>query len=424
VHLKRFFGDGVRGDYLFLVDEAHNLVDRGREMYSASLSKEDFLAMKKYFKMKSQTITRHLTKCNKFMLEMKRECENYCELEGIGALAFALMNLLSAMEKFFADSKQTLEHEDEILEFYFSLRHFLNMYEGLDDHYVIYTEHETGGSFRLKLFCVDPSQNLQAYLDKGKSTIFFSATLLPLPYYMGLLNTVEDSYAMYAQTVFSPKQRLLLLADDVSSKYTRRNENEFLRIASYIQHTAQAKKGNYIAFFPSCRMMEQVLEQYQTRNHTTDCLVQESGMGERQREEFLEAFDQKRENSLVAFCVMGGIFAEGIDLKADRLVGAIVVGTGLPQISNEREILKRYYDIKQTGAGFNYAFRYPGMNKVQQAAGRVIRTVEDKGVILLLDERFLQRENLEIFPREWTDFDTCKIETVKEKITDFWNLFS
>lgn len=420
VYLKRFFAEGVRGDYLFLIDEAHNLVERGREMYSAVLYKEDFLKVKKIMREYSRKCVKALEKCNGHLLELKRQCENYEILDNIGALIFALMQLGAALEEFFLKDISFPEKK-EVQDFYLELRHFLNMYERVDENYVVYTEHEADGRFKLKLYCVDTAVNLQECLDKGKSTIFFSATLLPIQYYKKLLSTREDNYAVYAKTVFSQEQRLLVIGTDVSSKYTRRNESEFAKIARYIYETAQGKRGNYMAFFPSYKMMEQVLEKFYALNlGEMDCVVQETGMREQEREEFLECFRTERENTLVGFCVMGGIFSEGIDLKNEALIGAVIVGTGLPQVSNEREILKNYYD-KRYSAGFDYAFRYPGMNKVLQSAGRVIRTMEDKGVIVLLDERFLQREYLKMFPREWENYETVTVESVREKVKKFWS---
>ncbi len=419
VYLKRFFAEGVKGDYLFLIDEAHNLVERGRKMYSAVLYKEDFLKIKKIMKQYSRKCVKALEKGNSHLLELKRQCENYEILDNIGGLIFALMQLGAALEEFFLKDI-TFPEKKEVQDFYLELRHFLNMYERVDENYVVYSEHEADGRFKLKLYCVDTAVNLQECLDKGKSTIFFSATLLPIQYYKKLLSTKEDNYAVYAKTVFSKEQRLLVIGTDVSSKYTRRNEGEFAKIARYIYETAQGKKGNYMAFFPSYKMMEQVLEKFYALNlGEMDCVVQETGMREQEREAFLESFRTKRDNTLVGFCVMGGIFSEGIDLKNEALIGAIIVGTGLPQISNEREILKNYYD-KRCGEGFDYAFRYPGMNKVLQAAGRVIRTMEDKGVIVLLDERFLQREYLRMFPREWENYETVTVESVQAKVKKFW----
>lgn len=421
VYLKRFFAENIKGDYLFLVDEAHNLVDRGREMYSAVLYKEDFLTYKKVLKEHSKKCTMAMERCNKHLLKMKRSCENYQVLESIGELVFALMQLGSALEEFF-QKDINVPKKKELMEFYLNLRHFLNIYDFVDENYVVYTEHESAGRFKLKLYCVNPAVNLQSCLDKGRATIFFSATLLPIQYYKKFLSTCQDNYAVYAQTVFEKEQRLLAVARDVSSKYTRRNQQEFERIASYILEAARGKKGNYMVFFPSYKMMEQVFECFREREgvfEDIDCICQESGMSEQQREKFLDHFSENLEKTLIGFCVMGGIFSEGIDLKGGALIGAIVVGTGMPQVSNEREILKDFYD-KQEGLGFEYAFLYPGMNKVLQAAGRVIRTVEDRGVILLLDERFLQQSYQNLFPREWEGFQTVALPQVGGIVEDFW----
>ncbi len=420
VYLKRFFSEGVKGEYLFLVDEAHNLVDRGREMYSACLYKEDFLKYKKVLKLYSKKCVGGLERCNKRLLQMKRSCDSYQVLEDIGELVFALMQLGSALEEFFQKEVNFPEKKD-VMEFYLQVRHFLNMYDLLDENYVIYTEHEPDGRFKLKLFCVNPAVNLQSCLDKSRSAIFFSATLLPIQYYKSLLSTCQENYAVYAQTVFEKEQRLLAVAADVTSRYARRNQQEFEKIAAYIYETAKGKKGNYMVFFPSYKMMQQVWECLLRLDLPAelDCICQQSGMTEAQREEFLESFLEEREKSLIGFCVMGGIFAEGIDLKREALIGVIIVGTGLPQISNEREILKEFYQQRE-GAGFEYAFLYPGMNKVLQAAGRVIRTAEDRGVILLLDERFLQREYQCLFPREWDEFQVVTLSQVQKIMEDFW----
>ncbi len=423
VYLKRFFSEGVRGDYLFLVDEAHNLIERGREMYSAVLYKEDFLAVKKIVKKRSVRLVGELNKCNKILLDYKRECEQYQYHKNISVLVTALMRLSAEYEKFLQKYRE-FEDREAVLELYFQVRRFLDVSEILDDNYVIYSEHENE-RFRIKLYCVDPSRNLQQRLDKGHSTIFFSATLLPIQYYKSLLSTREDNYAIYAETVFRPQQQLLLIGSDVTSRYTRRSEEEYERMAEYIYQTALQKKGNYIVFFPSYRMMEDVygcfLEKTAHTHIPIDSIVQQSGMIESDRESFLAEFTKERENSMAAFCIMGGIFGEGIDLKQEQLIGALIIGTGLPQVGNEREILRQFYD-QRCGSGFDYAYRFPGMNKVLQAAGRVIRTVSDIGVIELLDERFLRREYRALFPREWSSCQVCSINNVAHKLQEFWNI--
>ncbi len=423
VYLKRFFQEGVKGDYIFLVDEAHNLVERSREMYSASIYKEDFLSIKRIMKNHSRRIEKLLDKCNKILLEYKRECSTYVLYENTGNLIFSLMLLASALDEFLQKPLE-FSGRKEVLDFYFDIRNFLNISDLVDEHYEIYSEIQEDGRFMLKLFCVDPSENLQKCIDKGRSTIFFSATLLPIQYYKSLLSTDKDNYAIYAKSTFREEQRLLLFGNDVSTKYTRRNDAEFERIAKYIVKTVHCKKGNYMVFFPSYKLMNQVYEAFmELDDGKTSSIVQQSGMKEAEREAFLDSFDEEYDTSFVAFCVMGGIFSEGIDLTNDRLIGAIVVGTGLPQISNEREILKKHYDaIGQDG--FDYAFRFPGMNKVLQAAGRVIRTTEDQGVILLLDERFLQSDYQLLYPREWNKRSVCNVNNAEQFVQEFWDTFS
>ncbi len=427
-YLKRFFADGVRGDYIFLVDEAHNLVERSREMYSATICKEDFLAVKKRIKQYDPKLAKDFDRCNKILLEYKRACERYVVCDDIGPLILPLIRLFENLDEFL-QMKTEFPERKEVSEFFLNLRDFRNTYDLTDDHYVIYTEHGEDGKFRVKLFCVDPSRNLQERLNKGNATIFFSATLLPVGYYKSLLSTKTDNYAVYAKTAFSKEQSLLLIGGDVSSRYTRRTPEEFARIAEYVLKTAQARKGNYMVFFPSYKMMRQVYEVFcglnggDAKQGLVACIVQEPGMTEAGREEFLAAFSAEasagRDRSLVAFCVLGGIFGEGIDLKHEQLIGAVIVGTGLPQVGNEREILMKYYDSR-SGEGFDYAYRYPGMNKVLQAAGRVIRTVEDAGVILLLDERFLQGDYQRLFPREWERRSAVRIGTIEGKLREFW----
>lgn len=424
VYLRRFFSEGNKGNYVFLIDEAHNLVERGREMYSAVLYKEDFLKMKKLVKPYRKKLERSLERCNRQLLELKRECETYQVVESLGGFAVSLMNVMGEMESYLEELEDG-ELRKEILDFYFQVRSFLYIYDLLDENYVMYTQHDEDGRFRVKLYCVNPAKNLQNCLDKGVSTIFFSATLLPVGYYKKLLSGRTEDYAVYAKTPFLPEQKKVILARDVSSRYTRRGPEEYGRIAEYIHQVAETRQGNYMVFFPSYKMMEDIYAIYEEKYGCLKrkILLQNPSMQEKDREEFLKEFEEETEGSLLGFCVMGGIFAEGIDLTGEKLVGAVIVGTGLPQISYEREILKTYYDKKQEN-GFDYAYRFPGMNKVLQSAGRVIRTQEDKGVILLLDERFCTAEYRCLFPREWEDYEICNRGNVKGILEKFWTNLS
>jgi Rad3-related DNA helicase len=314
------------------------------------------------------------------------------------------------------------------------------MYEIMDGNYVVYSQLMDNGDFMLKLFCVDPAKNLSQCMDKGRSTILFSATLLPIQYYKKLLGGTKEDYEVYAKSTFNEEKKALLIANDVTTKYTRRTDEEYRKIARYIYEIVNQRYGNYMVFFPSHMFLEQVYTCFMEEYYTPDimqCIIQEDYMSESKREQFLSHFqgnaecditslinfeiEQEEDDTiLIGFCVMGGIFSEGIDLKNDSLIGAIIVGTGLPQVGSERELLRKYFDDKGEN-GFDYAYRYPGMNKVLQSAGRVIRTAEDIGVVALLDERFLSSQYLRMFPREWSQYEMVDINNISKKVEKFWN---
>ncbi|MDO5402756.1 MAG: ATP-dependent DNA helicase [Eubacteriales bacterium] len=442
--LKRYFGDGSKGDYVFLVDEAHNLVDRARSMYSAVLMKEDFLAVKRIMKDKDSKLASSLEKCNKELLEYKRLCDTYRELENMGRFPMWLercMNNISA----YIDKHKNQHMPEELMDLFFKIRHFLNMYDCMDEKYVIYTEHDAAGNFLMHLYCVDPSGNIGERLAQGRCTVFFSATLLPVNYYKDMLSGSREDKAVYANSPFDTVNRRIIVGTDVSSRYTRRNRNEYLKICKYIHETVKVHQGNYMVFFPSYQYMETVfllyMEMYPSNEiklsdlsydaHELDLLMsdgenvlmQRAAMKEAEKEAFLNTFTNIKEgrekSSLVGFCVTGGIFSEGIDLKEDSLVGVLIVGTGLPMICRQRNILRDYFDRNGID-GYAYSYVYPGMNKVLQAAGRVIRTDSDRGVILLLDDRFSDREYERLFPREWNEVYPSTKENVGKIVGDFW----
>ena len=428
VHLKRFFGENISGDYIFLIDEAHNLVERGREMYSAGISRQSLVALRKKIRKRFSKLARTLDKANRQMMELEENLaetgKGYQVLSNPGVLPITFLTISGELEEILEEKELEEELRREILEFYFIVRDFLNVSELVDENYVVYTENSAEEGFRLRLFCVNPAENLGEYLKKGKSAIFFSATMFPMLYYRELLTTDRDAYGIYVQSPFPKENRRILIGSDVSSRYTRRNRAEYRKIAGYIARCVWQRQGNYMVFFPSYRLMEDVLQVYE-EEFSVDwvrCVCQTPDMTEQEREGFLEEF-QEREGTLVGFCVLGGIFSEGVDLTGESLIGAVIVGTGLPQIGSQREILKEYYD-KKNHCGFDYAYRYPGMNKVLQAAGRVIRTKEDKGVILLLDDRFWDRDYQEIFPREWQDRTGCRLDTVEGAVETFWKRFT
>lgn len=450
--LKRFFGTDKANDYIFLIDEAHNLVDRAREMYSATVIKEDFLATKKLSKQYSKKITNAIEKCNNSLLSMKRDCDDIARYDSIDIEDFIirLMRLSSYLEEFLQDNPHSehpmdTETRDKLLEFYFNIRAFTGIYEVLDDKYLIYADYTDTGEFCLHLQCMDPSSNLELYLKKARTAVFFSATLLPVRYYMEQLAGRKDDYAIYAPSPFSTDNRLLMIGHDVSTKYTRRGPFEYIKIARYIHNFTSVRTGNYFVFFPSYKMMNDISGYlyelyndissfdnvhtnsypandditYNKFNSIPDIYLQKASMDEVEREEFLSHFEDTPKKTTIGLCVMGGIFGEGIDLKDSRLIGAVIVGTGLPMVCTENELFREYFD-EHKGTGFNYAYQYPGMNKVLQAAGRVIRTSNDKGAILLLDERFLQNSYKQLFPKEWYPHEVVDCSSMTEHLKNFW----
>lgn len=460
VYLKRFFGESGKGEYIFLVDEAHNLLERGREMYSAVLCKETFLKLKKEITHAQEEVRlparekgayghlgrirdfapkliKLLDKCNKVMLAYKRECENYEVMESVDALVSPLMRLHEKMDEYLDEQDDTPVRK-EILDFFFEISHFLDIYERVDDNYVMYSRMTEEGEFFIKLFCVNPAINLQECMERSRSTVLFSATLLPIQYYKKLLGGTEEDYEVYAKSVFRPEKKALYISKDVTSRYTRRSENEFYNIARYLYEIVNKRHGNYMVFFPSYAFLKEVYDCFNRyfADEETECMVQEGYMDEDAREAFIARFEgneecdfsgiqmeveiESNDKKLVGFCVLGGIFSEGIDLKHDSLIGVIVVGTGLPLVCVERELLKQYFDERGDN-GFDYAYRFPGMNKVLQAAGRVIRTAEDVGIIALLDERFLQYTYQKLFPREWSNYEVVTLDTVAGRVERFWD---
>ena len=423
-YLRRFFAEGQRSEGIFLIDEAHNLVDRGRSMYSAMLRKEDFLRMKKILKPFGKSLSNALDKANKTMLVWKNEIEGpILVLQEMDEFIYRLMNVATEMEKFL-EKRIPIKEREEVLTFYFDLRFFLDMSDEVDERYVRYCDFNREKEFVVHLFCMDPSRLLQERLDHANAAVMFSATFLPLRYYKNLLCTDEKPYAVYAKSVFKAEQRCVLIGEDVTTRYTQRGSDMYRRFADYLGSMVKAKKGNYMAFFPSYKFLEDVYAEFLERyGRDAISLIQRSSMKEAKRDEFLEEFEKEHDRSLIGFCVMGGLFAEGIDLTADRLIGAAIIGPGLPQVNPEQNLLKEHFDADEEthGQGFQYAYTYPGMAKVLQAAGRVIRTIDDHGVILLLDERFRWSEYLRILPSDWGEIPSVTTDNVEEHLHNFWN---
>ncbi|MBR5713103.1 MAG: ATP-dependent DNA helicase [Lachnospiraceae bacterium] len=414
-YLRRYFSEGIRREYLFLIDEAHNLVERSRDMYSAEIVKEDVLAAKRALTEHHRTAAGHCDRLNRAMLAIRRECDGFTVLDGISDLVSKAEHLNSALSDVLADRHKPVP--DEAVTLYLALQHFLAMYEQMENNYKTYADFRDNGDFFVRLQCMDASAPLSVCLDRARSSIFFSATLLPIAYYKEQLGGQSDDYAVYSPTPFDPAKRLVLVARDVNTRFKNRTATEYAKIAEYIKTMVSARSGNYIAFFPSYRFVADVAAEFE--GWDGEVLVQTANMSEKTREEYLAAFAAEHEGPLLGLFVMGGIFSEGIDLRNDSLIGAIIVGPGLPMVCNERELFRDYYE-QRSGQGFDYAYLYPGMNKVLQAAGRVIRTIDDTGCILLLDDRFGTPAYRNLFPREWTPIHTVTRATLASRLQEFW----
>lgn len=565
-YLRRFFGEGTRrGTAIFLIDEAHNLVDRGRDMYSAGLYREDIRRFRKKVRTVWPNLWKSLGKCLRAMKELEPESGEFEVLEDVDALAGTVYEAHAAIRRIlnrerkrqlrrmedrqgeenihetrpaaiYSDTKLSLdlnlepdansdaaenpgldlEAEDaaaeaprdedsgeekgtvheELLSFYFEISHFLLIHEGLDEHYVVYSERAGGAGHRIRLFCVDPGRNLRERMEQGTASILFSATLLPIRYFKQLLGGTEKDYEVYARSSFEPSHRGVFIADNVTSRYTARGPKMYEKIAEEIHRIVCCRRGNYLVFFPSYAFMREVDTAYKERQFAGKSgepviLMQSESMTQEERETFLQRFggrtrsaaaklpdpdmnaaqrgvnpdidveqwtadsdigalqraadsgigtEQQAANpaagaartddgpgaetdtGIVGFCVLGGVFSEGIDLKEDALIGAIIVGTGIPQVSREREIMKSYFAAEGRN-GFDYAYRFPGMNRVLQAAGRVIRTENDRGIVALLDERFTWDGYRLLFPAEWNRIGRIGGDRTEKNLLIFWNQY-
>ena len=419
VYLKRFF-DTKTTDYTFLIDEAHNLVDRAREMYSATLNEEKFVKVKKLISKKDKRITKVIKEIQSYFEDKLDDLTTVDENDLVESEApLELCEILSSFIKFVDEYlARTNEENEELMDLYFDVYSFLSISDFYDKNYTtIYTK--TFNGINIKIYCVNPQKVIEEKMKKAKSNIIFSATLIPMDYFMKMYSYDEEDFIINLKSPFDVKNRLLIIGDNVATTYNKRFETS-CDIASYIANCVQAKKGNYMVFFPSYKYMELVFEKMKENYPDINTSIQESNMSEEEKEEFLSMFDEDNKETHVGFCVLGGHFSEGIDLTNDKLIGVIIVGVGMPQIGIERDIIKDH--MKDSNKGFDYAYVYPGMIKVLQAAGRCIRTDDDKGVILLLDKRYSQRIYQSLFPYEWyPNFRVRKSDDVKTLCEKFWS---
>jgi DNA excision repair protein ERCC-2 len=423
VYLHRFF-DFTAEPYIFLVDEAHNLPDRARAMYSAELDKSTVLHLQRTLKPHLPALAKKLSAINKILLEKRKACKSedkdaLVEFEPPEKLLKAIREFNQKAEGWLVLNQNT-EFRQELLEFYFLCSSYLRTAEYFDTFYVSYFERQGQNDLKAKLFCLDPAPMLAVPLERSQSTIFFSATLLPLDYFMKLLTGAAEHPKRIFQSPFPIENVSLLIHNGISTKYAQRADS-YAAIADTIESICSAHVGNYLVFFPSYAYLAAVLERLKERVPESQLLVQDRGMNDAERETFLAQFSNGNQETLVGLAVMGGIFGEGIDLVGDRLIGAVVVGAGVPQVCLERDLIKDYFD-RQNTSGFAYAYQYPGFNRVLQATGRVIRTEADRGIIVLIDERFTHARYRQLFPTHWRGLQVGRnTGEIRDKLKNFWS---
>ncbi|OGC43364.1 hypothetical protein A2Y85_01815 [candidate division WOR-3 bacterium RBG_13_43_14] len=421
VYLRRFFDDDVN-DYCFLIDEAHNLIERARAMYSAELNKKQFLELRQLLKNKLPKLYRSLGKINTTYLKIKKQY-------GSGAATLAENDppsaLQSELEKFSNHAEEWLalnqpaDFREVLLDLYFDVRGFLKTAERFDSNYATcYNINDQNLS--IKIFCVNPAYHLRSMLEHARSSIFFSGTLKPTEYFLEALGCDGSARHISLPSPFASENLGILVTNRVSTFFRNRHHTKEI-LARTIVNLIKHRTGNYLVYFPSYEYLQMTFDCFKKQDPNTSTIIQTSNMTEQERLQFIAQFSHESKNSLVGFAVMGGAFSESIDLIGDRLTGAVIVGVGLPPVSTERELIREYFD-SLNGNGYAYAYQYPGIIKVLQAAGRVIRSENDRGIVLLIDTRILTPPYDDILPREWDIKQFIRPDELNVLLDEFWGI--
>ena len=417
-YMKRYFDEDC-SKYYALIDETHNLVSRSKDMYSTSISLSLFENVRKNIRHFSNKRIKNLIKRT---MELFEEFETY--EEGFTVVDNFSDEVYKKLSRFY-DRYQEFSKDPgikipkEIVDLYIEINTFLKISELYSDKYMAYVE-KTEEDIVLKFFCMDPSRFIRNRLKQVKSSTLFSATMSPIEYYMNTVggNVEEDSF-LILPSPFKPSNLLLMVAPKVSIKYKNR-EASYSQVCEYIKNFVSSKVGNYFVYVPSYEYLDRIrpLLGFDT---PVELYFQSRDMSDSDKVEFINKFQSSPSITTIGFAVIGGAFSEGIDLVSDRLIGAVVIGVGMPRINFESDQLKKYYD--EWGLpGYNYAYLNPGMNKVMQAVGRVIRSEDDRGAVLLIDERYTHYNYRSLFKKEWSNYQIVfEPKDVKKKITNFFN---
>ena len=446
VYLRRHFTE-AGGAHGFLVDEAHNLVDRAREMFSANLEGREVLEVKHALKTEVPRCAQALAQLHSAMRqagsaddsgqEPSAASDPVSELNLFPAQPTAVATgskgvvtdrelpgrVVESLETALAEAEiwlarnQPADFREALLALYFRMHSFRRTAESYDERFVTIIENQSG--VKVRLFCLDPSQLLKQALARGQAAIFFSATLTPMDYYRALLGGAPDDPALQLSSPFPPENLGILIQDRIQTHFKGRTES-LADVVAAVGALVQSRRGNYLVYFPSYHYLNATLQAFQASHPSVAVLVQRPGMTEPERDAFLAAFSVEHGETLVGFAVLGGIFGEGIDLVGERLIGAVIVGVGLPQLCIERDLIRDYFE-RHNAPGFEFAYTFPGMNRVLQAVGRVIRSETDRGLVLLIDARFSELRYRRLFPPWWRFVRVRHAVGLSATVNRFWN---
>ena len=436
VYIKRFFTEG--GRFAFLIDEAHNLPERAREMYSAELSLSEMYEPTSSEVLGSLSATRRLASSagavfsDTLLPYLAHELRRDRDGRMVGAVSISdapgrLYSLFDEMLRV-VDEEITLNRsaaDDEAVErlsylrnYYYKIKKYADTLARFDSCYRLFVFYDEG-ELRTKLFCLDTSPAIRERLEKGHSAVLFSATLSPLDYYRSVLGGDRADEMLEVNSPFDPSQLSVCIMDKISTRYSERVDT-LAAVCRAVAATVSAKRGNYMIFSPSLAYSDALCHAFSAKYPKIKVISQRPDMTAAEKSEFLEEFKKDNDNYLVAFCVMGGIYSEGVDLAGDALIGAVIVGIGMPALSYEREAMAEYYQDKYE-EGKQYAYIYPGMNRVFQAAGRVIRREDDRGVIVLIDDRFDDPLYKKSLPKLWEGVKFIEKATdLNDELKAFW----
>ena len=401
-YMKRYFDEDT-SSFLVLVDEAHNLVDRSRDMYSASLSYKQFLeARKSVCHSKLHKLKLAMSKMSKMFKEylVNPKDGNYILDEFYDYTYKTISSFITTMQDI--NKNENKEMSKELLEFYLEVNRFSKILEFYNDHFICYYEINKD-ELVLHVSCLDASSFLHSSLRRLRGSVLFSATLSPIEYYVDMLGGKKEDAQLILPSPFPVDNLKIIIAPKVSIRYKNR-DSSYQQVADYIKAFVSNKVGNYFIFLPSYEYLTNLMPYIDMDD--VDVYEQDRGMTDEEKEEFLTNFKPHPERTTLGFVIVGGAFGEGIDLVSDLLIGAIIVGIGMPKINFVSDQIMKYYDAKEQ-SGYNYAYLNPGMNKVMQALGRVIRSETDRGAVLLIDERYLTNDYRDLFKSEWRKYEVA-----------------